>query len=663
MSSQAKTPKTPSQSKNHSTSKTPRSRASHSRPVTPGRLYAPLPDINSLPPPAPPSPSDDPLLLAGAPSSCRKPKTARGREQRERDERKQETAISEKGRKQKTSLEGTVPAAPAPKEYSPALELSFGDDYSNSVDITFPRPSEVNNNSAEAPTLNNSPTCADTTAEWEPPIPEGTDYLVPLNFGSSVSSSSAKKPSPRVKELSASGSPYPRKYSDDLAGRLVTSQLEDGTPITRKQFFTMRSPSREANLAMRMGVSPKRSEGGQPWLPDASFGLNAQDEVEAGIDSREQSNDVSTSHVDDLVHTPFTQSNPVQLEKDEQTTSASLIPEKTAYPQGKRLSERFAELEKKLAQEGRSFRISEINALPSSDPVGFAPLGDLPSSSPEKLQPSDSVHQSPEKHTGQPLERAGVDEEEDAMDQEETQLIEQELSTDPAEEEEPEATPTPLMEAPDSVADADNSLILQDGELESVENLPGEQQSRSVEENDMIQAVEPSTVGEGSLPVSVQEEPVSLIEAAGTCPSLQEESFLSREEQEGSFISPIRRDISSVVDASSVRSDIEEGDEAHPKEVGLPTLNSPARPQEPAQSTELEQPAPTTIDQSVLPQDAQKETEGVDEEEEVLEGPSWEDETDAEPLVQIRSNDPDAAARAAAILNLVRHLPAHLNLY
>jgi hypothetical protein len=40
-------------------------------------------------------------------------------------------------------------------------------------------------------------------------------------------------------------------------------------------------------------------------------------------------------------------------------------------------------------------------------------------------------------------------------------------------------------------------------------------------------------------------------------------------------------------------------------------------------------------------------------EEEMVNGPSWEDETDAEPLVQIRSNDPMAAARAAAILNLV----------
>jgi hypothetical protein len=154
----------------------------------------------------------------------------------------------------------------------------------------------------------------------------------------------------------------------------------------------------------------------------------------------------------------------------------------------------------------------------------------------------------------------------------------------------------------------------------------------------------------------------SLVEEDSAMQETYESSGV-QEVQDASFISPIRRDTSLADDAQSVHAEIEEEYEASPREDILVANSTFEEGLHPVDST-FEQDSivhehrnKIEVQRFIVPNIAAVyQEEAVDDDveaDEELEGPSWEDETDAEPLVQIRSNDPVAAARAAAILNLV----------
>lgn len=236
----------------------------------------------------------------------------------------------------------------------------------------------------------------------------------------------------------------------------------------------------------------------------------------------------------------ITQPSPEQ----EQSGYESDDHESGGFGGGKTLSQRFADLEVKLAKEGRSFRFSEIAAIPSSDhSIRFGP-SDLPDSSPQKAS---------------------------TVDEEEQEEVLQE------------------------------SLIVDE------------------EDTDAMDIVLESAAPERKTPV-LQEESASFISPIQRAPSVHEESVQVAQESH----------IEQVVDASIQ-------DSKAPATVVVPSLGSAF-------------PSPLMARQEML---VDEEVQAEEAPEEMVEaGPSWEDDTDAEPLVQIRSMDPHAAARAAAILNL-----------
>ena len=239
------------------------------------------------------------------------------------------------------------------------------------------------------------------------------------------------------------------------------------------------------------------------------------------------------------------------LEQDESDDEES-----GGFGGGRTLSQRFASLEAKLAKEGRSFRFSEIAAIPSSDhSIHFGP-SDLPDSSPQKA--------------------STIEEEEEEVLQESFILDEEDELMDVAPE------PQSIMDIPRR----EKISVVQ----EALERAASEQGKE-------ISPIRPAP--------SVHEE----------CLQVAQESYVEQ-----------------VTDVSM------QGSEA-PTTVVVPSLGSAF-------------PSPLMARQEML---VDEDVQAEELTEEVIEnGPFWEDEMDAEPLVQIRSMDPQAAARAAAILNMVR---------
>lgn len=195
---------------------------------------------------------------------------------------------------------------------------------------------------------------------------------------------------------------------------------------------------------------------------------------------------------------------------------------------------------------------------------------------------------------------------------------------------------------------------LQEFESETVHKSP------ATSEHEELQDVE-----EALRNTQEKETSGSLVEEDSAMQETYESSGV-QEVQDVFFISPIRRDASSADDAQSDHSEIQEEYEASPREEILVANFTFEQGLHPVDSTfeqdsvVHEQKNRIEAQRFIAPniaavyQESEEEAvEGDVEPNEELEGPSWEDETDAEPLVQIRSNDPVAAARAAAILNLV----------
>ncbi|KAG8824301.1 hypothetical protein FRC19_002071 [Serendipita sp. 401] len=190
------------------------------------------------------------------------------------------------------------------------------------------------------------------------------------------------------------------------------------------------------------------------------------------------------------------------------------------------------------------------------------------------------------------------------------------------------------------------------GALSEEHDSPLEEES----ESQRMATFEPQASVDVQPQIIVEETPEVLMEDSEMTP---EDSQLQHEglsERDASFISPIPQANSSFIDAASVHSTDDEEElfikqeDPYPQQSTMEgdtfTHNADVSVIVPAPAEKLFVPSPLMARQGLVP-DVQ-----INEESEEVVGPSWEDESDAEPLVQIRSLDPMAAARAAAILNL-----------
>ncbi|KAG8841273.1 hypothetical protein FRC20_005119, partial [Serendipita sp. 405] len=537
--------------------------SSLSRPTTPyyyvhQRPSTPPPPLNTLPPPEPPSPSDDPLLLVGptkvrssrkskANSSFRRPESPTpGR----RSSRPVVHEISSDPLSLRADVDGLL------NESSRSLARAIG--------LTFTRD--------DGPMVDASASMGfgdpDTTHNWDdqydaPP----TDYFEPLKGSTNIA--------PKVSSRLDVSVPRGRSRSpllDTNQARSVVPAIPEESPSKRYRPPSPWLRPRDSPAVIEtqetnwMALQENDSDSDEESAPLAAES-NSQPPEPSTFD-----NNLTMNQQDDSV-VPEPEPELVLLGRNSSTPSPVISPQRvsvsppkepvrstpssdspdTGFGKGKRLSERFAELQERLTREGRSLRFSEIEALPSEDYAG--PGFDSP------LKFSDVAGDSPSKSSALP-------------------------DSSPLKSETPEV----LME--------DSEMTPEDSQL--------------------------------------QHEGLS--------------------ERDASFISPIPQANSSFIDAASVHSTDDEEElfikqeDPYPQQSTMEgdtfTHNADVSVIVPAPAEKLFVPSPLMARQGLVP-DVQ-----INEESEEVVGPSWEDESDAEPLVQIRSLDPMAAARAAAILNL-----------
>jgi hypothetical protein len=506
----------------------------------------------------------------------------------------------------------------------------------------------------------------------------GADFVVPLNFDSSHSATAptlsffTKSPRKGTPVRARPGSPWLRSPSalgrenagDDNAGGWGFAPLQDAPSDDSDDEVDQH----QEIVAERVNVPPTE-------YYSAVYEDNQGPEEAVNDEYASPSANIETAP-----RGRSTTVSPLSRGNASQHRSKIVTPAQTASPVsasgfsgGKLLSQRFAELENKLAAEGRSFRFSEIGALPSSPAVGEGydrtelKFPDLPSSSPDKSTTNED---------GQ---------EEEKLDE---SRVENDLSSEVAEEEQAESRQSfgredsaenGLNEYSQENTEQANSMDEYDYSME----LPQEGHSQ--------EPVEPSYQDSAEVVVAAVTnaswQSVEIVQDAGAVEASVEEgqdwniskaldssvrsptlSVRNEDEEDASFISPIRpkdsppMPIDDMEDSESVSSD--ESDEDDMDERGIIAESTYEQDVQPQHLSSLIEDKPNVLQEPSssrrsMPAEATETTENqaadYDEtiEEEMVHGPSWEDETDVEPLVQLRSNDPMAAARAAAILNLV----------
>ncbi|KIM26284.1 hypothetical protein M408DRAFT_9939 [Serendipita vermifera MAFF 305830] len=605
----------------HSQSVTPSRRASGVRPTTPIIIRTvPPPDINSLPPPAPPSPSDDPLWMPPPPLR-RRPDGSILYSSR----KKGDSSIAYDRRRASTSYRADSPT-PASKS----------------------RPS-----ASVSPLINMDDDVQMMDAEpvWEDnDVPSGTDFVVPLNFDSS-------------------GSPRPSMYS--------------------------KSPTR-FNASPRK-ATPVRGRPGSPWIrenvEDSGVQATWMPLQDAPSDSEDSDNDAEVPQESLAVPSAPVEISPVEAEDNR---SPSLAPQGVdasasgGFASGKTLSQRFSELNEKLAAEGRSFReeptfrrsLSAIGAMPSSDNAGDydqpeLDFPDLPHSSPEKAA------EEPETSSEETGISASIEYDEEPVQQRKEDPPESGLNEYLSQDEEEETSPMeePISQIqeqqPESFVDESHELSLQESAEPSTQfeeySVPVADPSQALLETAGA-SWESSVAVDDVVVTQPQEEVHSEAYAHKEADSIRSPQANQPGNEDASFISPIRGNHSLEMDAASddsADSDTDSEDEMDESghaaestyEQGSQQLSHDEEMQRLVQipSIVVDEPQSTpgiwrrVSDEGVVLPEAKDDPTLQEEEsieDEMAHGPSWEDETDAEPLVQIRSNDPMAAARAAAILNL-----------
>lgn len=492
----------------------------------------------------------------------------------------------------------------------------------------------------------------DAEAIWEDnDVPSGADFVVPLNF-------------------STSRSPRPSIFSKSPTGSEVS--LRKGTPI--------------------------RARPGSPWIRGNTEDSNVETTEatwaplqDAPSDSEESDQEVDLPQ-DNVaaVEGPSTVVDAPQQVEDDPSLPSSHVPSSPESPEGfaggKTLSQRFAELSDKLATEGRSFRrsLADIDAMPSSDAAGAfdqpnLKFPDLPSSSPEKhveeepeesieesavsasVELDEQVDQSASLRQEEPAE-SGLNEYSSQDDREDTGPMEQSYEEaeqpDYATEDYQEST---LQESTGlSVEFQEYFVPVAESSVEQTEVV-----AASFELNEAVDVAVMESKAEALLEPLLQHEVISVSPIAD-----------QSNNQDASFISPIRGDNSPQMDitvhSEESDSDSEEDEMDESGQVAESTYDHDVHVQQSLTEDVQQQPQMASIimdEPKATPGSwrrisAEGITEPMTAEDQIVEcgeeieddmehGPSWEDETDAEPLVQIRSNDPMAAARAAAILNLV----------
>ncbi len=168
-------------------------------------------------------------------------------------------------------------------------------------------------------------------------------------------------------------------------------------------------------------------------------------------------------------------------------------------------------------------------------------------------------------------------------------------------------------------------------------------------------------------------------EAISASPA-QSQAVNGIDNEDASFISPIRVKDSPLMDVTSVHSDdsdtesededMDESGQAaestYEQDIQQQSYDIDIQQEVQVSATMENEPKATPgswrrVSDEGIPEPEIREDHTLEYDEEAEDemacGPSWEDETDAEPIVQIRSHDPMAAARAAAILNLVSTCP------
>ncbi|KAG8831168.1 hypothetical protein FRC17_003554 [Serendipita sp. 399] len=621
------------------------------------RPTTPPPPINSLPPPEPPSPSDDPLLLVG-PTRVRS------------------------SRKSKANSSFRRPESPTPRRRS--SKLVRNDVSSDPLSLRVDAEDLFNQSSR------NLARAIGLTFDEEAAAPIGDTSMMDVNAPLDFEDTDPVPSWGDHYEAPATDYLEPLKGSTNIAPTFFSPGLRSDASVTRGR---SRSPRLDTVLASQGGATPvnnekspsKRYRPPSPWLRplDASPVVenhqakwmplqdnDSDSEPEPApepsqFDRQEpEPSPVADTGVGNTLYgspiaepailtpnssTPSPISSPKQQAPSPSKDSGELDSHNsspdTGFGKGKRLSERFAELQERLGKEGRSLRFSEIGALPSEDYVGpgfDSPLkfpetaGDspskssaLPDSSPAKTLSSRTSDQE-EQDEDEPVEYT-VPLQEVSSEQEQSEDLEPEDSTE-------EAHAPDLEERMD---DADVSELLSEEQ-----DTPFQEEIEPTE----VEALEPRTKPDVELQVSVEETPDALMENAVV------DSIGEPLEHDESFISPIPKANSSFNDATSIHSTDAEDDEeepyikqeeSYPENSALGVEGITGEP-EPSQfpASALFVPSPLMARQGLIPEIQ------MNEEAEEMAGPSWEDESDAEPLVQIKSLDPMAAARAAAILNL-----------
>ena len=508
----------------------------------------------------------------------------------------------------------------------------------------------------------------DAAPTWED-MQSATDFVVPLNFGSSHSATtpipsffprSPRKATPvRVRP----GSPWLRSPSiidhENTQDNNMDDNADGGWGFAPLQDASSDDSDNEADqpqeiMARRVDVPPTEY-----------FSAAYEDDQEPEV----VNNDYPSPRAD--IESPRGRSSkpsPLSRSRDPSSvvapTQASSQPPTNGSSTGKPLSQRFAELEKKLTAEGRSFRFSEIGTLPSSPAISPSHNGtdlkfpDLPSSSPDKSVAKDDEEQD-ESH----VENESSSKLDDEGQAERTGMPRHEPSTENVLNENlsQEDTEDTSMEEPEYSLEPHQGNLAQESAEHSY------QASAEVVAVAVTNASRQSddSVHDVSAGVEAQELKETFTSEEATPPirhivDIQNEEL---DQEDASFIAPIPTEDSPRMDDSvSVTSeDSEQSNDTDEDEIiAESTYEQDIQPQH-LSSLSADR-YDVSQDPSYYPSKPAEVAETMDDEvvghdetieEEMNHGPSWEDETDAEPLVQIRSNDPMAAARAAAILNLV----------
>lgn len=569
----------------------------------------------------------------------------------------------------------------------------------------------------------------DSASGWDD-MPSGADFVVPLNFDSSHSATAPVPSFPRFPRKGAPlrarpGSPWLRSPSI-LGGENAVDDNDGGWGFAPLQDAPSDDSDNEAGqpqeiVASRVNVPPAEH------YSAVYYDNQGPEEV---------ANDPPSPPPTDIETAPRGRSttlSPPSRGNNPQRHSRVVTPAHTSSPApmsgfsgGKTLSQRFAELGNKLAAEGRSFRFSEIGALPSSPAIvdeytrtGLA-VPSLPGSSPDRLTANEeeqedgsrvesdvSSEAAEEKRVGRhDFFRREVPAESGPNEYLSQEGSEQDNSTgEPVYSMELQPHEESLQQPAEPSYQASTEIVaaaVANASWQSVESVQtasaveadAEEQlnwyeasqaldypdnEEEEEEREHSRALVSSAqlseqqLWEASIPLdSVQVDPegheqflavARVLDSPTRSPTIS----VRNDEQDASFISPIRPknsppmpidDMDDSELGSSDENDEENMDEGEiiaeltyeqdvqPRNLSSLIEDQPDVPQESSSRRSVPVETAETTEEQAVEYD-----ETV--EEEMVNGPSWEDETDAEPLVQIRSNDPMAAARAAAILNLV----------